>query len=377
MLNITGVHGTLAASQSNGYVWELSDINLASGVDTDTAGSELPIVNSMTTTGTISGQNRLVTSFFGGNKQDGTVAPQSNSVITQFNGLQFGGGGGGTVAGGVGNAGPAGEQTLGWVAATGGLANGVSSELAFAFDAPGTVIPFMRLNINRDTGAMTLVRVGDTLTNVVGYSITSNGGSLNQASWNSISDDNRGVGGGQWTELTQPGSTTDLSEFTFDESTPDGGQLVAGSLTLGNAGAWTRTFLQDVAMTVKVDDGSPLGLDVAVQVVYQGTALLRSDFNADGMIDGDDMEVFLDNYNTTFPANTTDVASYASGDIDGNQAVNLADWRLFKSDYNNFVNGSGEGASIVNGQVPEPTTVLMFGVAVGALGLAGRRRRTA
>jgi hypothetical protein len=49
---------------------------------------------------------------------------------------------------------------------------------------------------------------------------------------------------------------------------------------------------------------------------------------------------------------------------------------LFKSDYNNFVNGSGEGASIVNGQVPEPATLFMFGVAIGALGLAGRRRRS-
>jgi hypothetical protein len=373
VINITGTHSVMAASQSNGYVWELSDIVLASGVDTDAIGSELPIVNSMTT----SSNGRLVTSFAGGNKQDGSVAPQGDSVISQFNSYQFGGGGGGTTAGGVGTAGPAGENTLGWVTVTGGGANGVFSELAFAFDAPGTIVPYINLTVDRATGQMTLNRVGPTIANVVGYTITSAAGSLIQAGWKSVADNYDGagtVGGGQWTKLTQPGSVSDLSEFTFDESDADGGQIVEGSLVLGNAGAWKRTPYQDLQMTIAITDGTTSST-MSVPVKYTGAAILRSDFDLDGDIDGTDMNVFLTNYNTSIPTTTLDAISYSSGDINGDQAVNLADWRLFKADLNDYINASGGGASVDGGQVPEPTTLMLLCVTISGLGLAARRRR--
>jgi hypothetical protein len=370
--NITGDTSLTQAVIGNGYVWELSGVNLGSGVDSATMGSgSLPIETSITT----SSDGRLVTNFFGGNKQNGTLAPSEESVVVNFTGLQFGGGAGGTVAGGAGLAGPAGPNALGWVAATGQAGNSIA-ELAYAFDAPGTVVEFFRLFVDRATGQITFTREGAAIENIVGYSITSAAGALNQSAWNTIADNYDGagpVGGGEWTKLTQANSVSDFSEFTFDVSTPDGGQFPSGSLALGGNGAWLRTPIQDLQMTVKLSDGSNL----AVPVKYSGPPVLRSDFDHDGDIDGDDFQVFLDNYNTDISPTLPDARLYLLGDLDGNQLVNIADFRTFKGDYLAYATGVGaEVGDLLLPQVPEPNTLLLCALAIGCLGRETRSRRS-
>jgi hypothetical protein len=368
--NITGDTTLTQAVIGNGYVWELSGVNLGSGVDSATMGSgSLPIETSITT----SSAGLLVTNFFGGNKQGGTLAPSEDSVVVNFTGLQFGGGTGGTVAGGTGLAGAAGPNALGWVAATGEAGNNIA-ELAYAFDAPGTVVESFRLFVDRATGQMTLTREGPAIENVVGYSLTSAAGALNQDAWNTIADnyDAAGpVGGGEWIKLTQANSVTDFSEFTFDESTPDGGQFPSGSLALGDNDAWLRTPIQDLQMTVALSDGSNL----AVPVKYTGPPVLRSDFDLDGDIDGEDFQVFLDNYNTDISPTLPDARSYLLGDLDGNQSVNIADWRTFKGDYVAYATSVGaKVGDLLLPQVPEPNTLLLCALAIGCLGREARGR---
>ena len=306
----------------------------------------LPIATSITT----SSSDRLVLDFLSGNKQAGTVTTAAGSVVSSFTGLQFGGGTGGTVAGGMGIAGAAGATTLGWSAATGEVGTSIA-ELAYAFDAPGTVIPKLSLQVDRTTGEMTLTRAGFTISNVVGYSITSAAGALNQAAWKTISDNYDGagaVGGGEWTELTQAGSVTDLSEFTFDEGDLDGGQIAAGSILLGDDGAWLRSPIQDLQMTVKLGNG----ISMTVPVEYTGPVILRSDFDLDGDIDAVDFAVIINNYGTAVSPTLLDAQSYEFGDVDGNQAVNNTDWRLFKQDYIAYVAGSSAAVGELSLEIP-------------------------
>jgi hypothetical protein len=117
-----------ALTSGNGYVWELSNINLSLGVDAAIISGNTSTTGSIAT----SSSGRLVTNFLGANKQGGTVGPATGSMISAFTSLQFGGPTGGTVAGGAGIAPTMGSHTLGWRNVTGG---GTSSwgELAYAF----------------------------------------------------------------------------------------------------------------------------------------------------------------------------------------------------------------------------------------------------
>ena len=103
------------------------------------------------------------------------------------------------------------------------------------------------LEVNRDTGAMTLINQTAAV-QIVGYTITSPAGSLVQANWRSVTDNYDANSGGSfdpnhaWTELSVAGSKVDFSEFDFSGgSAPFGGALGDGasltSLQLGAGGA--------------------------------------------------------------------------------------------------------------------------------------------
>jgi hypothetical protein len=229
-----------------------------------------------------------------------------------------------------------------------------------------------KLFIDRQTGQMAFVREGHALTNVVGYSITSAAGALNTADWNSIAE-NHDEGGpvdiGYWVKLSSPNSVTDLSEFTFDPTNIDGGVFV-GTIPLGNDNTWRKSILEDVQMTIKLGDGS----DAKVQVLYTGAPHIRSDFDFDGDIDGQDLLVFLENYNSALSPTTLDAISYSLGDINGDQLINVADWRLFKTDYNAQFAASG-GSVVDSRAVPEPTSLALACILFGGVGFFLRRCR--
>ena len=245
---------------------------------------------------------------------------------------------------------------------------GAQIGLEFAQGTTGAAGP--TLTIDRGTGAMTFTNA-QPATSMVGYSITSAAGSLNQASWQSIADHSDSDSGAsfdnnnKWTKLSAVGSKTDFSEFEFDGG--DGGLFgtgtgATGSLALGSAGAWRKSIYEDLQVQLRLNDGSSL----PVIVKYTGNGNLpykRSDLNFDGAINVSDWNIFLANNGTTF-SNMSAAESYPLGDLNGDGVNNRLDFRLFKADYT-AVNGAGAFAALP-GNVPEPSTLAMLIMACAA-----------
>jgi hypothetical protein len=114
----------------------LSNVDLSLGVDESiisTAGA-----NAASTVGSIttSSANRLVTDFYGANKQgNNDVLPALGSIITNGTALLIPGTNTGTVGGGSGIAALMGSHTLGWTANS-DTGSSSTRELAFAFAMP-------------------------------------------------------------------------------------------------------------------------------------------------------------------------------------------------------------------------------------------------
>jgi hypothetical protein len=232
------------------------------------------------------------------------------------------------------------------------------------------------LQINRDSGAMTLINE-QTGVNIVGYTITSVAGSLDQTGWRPIANFYDSNSGGSfdnddnWTVLTQAGSKTDLSEFEFDGGM--GGVLGAGGTTalqLSTGGLWRKSIYEDVQIVAKLADGG--NLPVALEYVGNGgVAFRRSDFNFDGNINLNDWNIFLANNGTNL-STLSDAESYARGDLNGDQLSNHADFRLFKADFN-AANGAGAFEALAS--VPEPATIALLIVGSIALLPTSRSRK--
>jgi hypothetical protein len=230
------------------------------------------------------------------------------------------------------------------------------------------------LRINRDSGALTLLNE-QTGVNVVGYTITSAAGSLDQAGWRSVANFYDGDSGGtfdnddNWIVLSQAGSKTDLSEFEFDGGM--GGVLGTGGTTalqLSTGGLWRKSIYEDIQITAKLADGS--NLPVALEYVgNNGVAFSRSDFNFDGLININDWNIFLAN-NGSNMSMLSDAESYARGDVNGDQLSNHMDFRSFKADFN-AANGAGAFEALAG--VPEPATCAL--VLVGSVALLLTRPR--
>jgi autotransporter-associated beta strand protein len=126
-----------------------------------------------------------------------------------------------------------------------------------------TVESIPNLVIDRQTGGMTLRGSTTSPTGILGYSISSGVGGLNQAGWTSIAGhydapSNGGIGtvdmNDAWTVLSASGGHTDLSEASLAGG--DGGILgVDASINLGNS-AWIRNVQEDVQMKLLLSNGT-------------------------------------------------------------------------------------------------------------------------
>ncbi|MBN1853134.1 MAG: PEP-CTERM sorting domain-containing protein [Pirellulales bacterium] len=243
------------------------------------------------------------------------------------------------------------------------------------------------LFIDRVTGNMTFSNDSDGPIIVLGYSITSNVGALDPSQWISINENYDADSGDHsvdpddtWVKLTNSASRTDLSEFELGGPGPNDGALISSgqSFVLGD-GAWIRNPTEDVAMMMKLADGTSRPAVVKF-IGNNDSAYLPGDFNFDTAVDENDYLILLAGLHTDLSA-LSGAEAYHMGDMNGDSANNYTDTVLFRTAYDE-ANGPGAFAAMIC-EVPEPTSLVLFAL-VGVACLyfhlrcrqAGRRSTT-
>jgi hypothetical protein len=242
-----------------------------------------------------------------------------------------------------------------------------ATEVAQSFNTGPEPAPLPVLVVNRDTGAISLANQSTGNIQIKGYSITSAAGALDPATWTSIDATNAFDPNGTWT--AQSSTSTNLSE-SVTGGTLDGGTL-APSATRGIGTPWIKTPFEDLLFSFTLGDNS-MNNGVVLYTGNSGAPIGRSDLNGDGAVNVADWSLFLPNAFTAFASDTA-VAAYRKGDLDGDKDNDYADFLLFKAD---FVAANGAAAFIqLGGAVPEPTTLALAVAALSLLGFGFRRTR--
>jgi len=239
------------------------------------------------------------------------------------------------------------------------------------------------LTVNRATGEVLIDNTSSTgVENIIGYSITSDAGSLDAGPWDKFSTFSPLSGDNDtWTTLT-PAGGVELAEAVLD--TPgdgDGGNIDAlSSFSFGNV--WKQTPLQDLAMEVLLDDGSILTTaagDFAIE--YTGDAIVAGDLAGATVNDGPDGDIDVVDWLKFRASVGNDLAgslpadAYLGGDLTGDLVVNHVDFNAFVAAFD-AANGAGAFATLV--RVPEPSTGLLLLAGLGlACGARSRKRHSA
>ncbi len=217
--------------------------------------------------------------------------------------------------------------------------------------------PSVKLQVDRDSGEMTLVNLTGGDISFYEYDIISIAGSLDAAAWTPIAESTDAVSNGgdgsvdaddAWIRFSAPGSRTDLAEGTFGELT------LANNAELQLGNAWITSPFEELEATLSLTNGSYL----SVEVVYLGTEILApiqvGDFNADGRISADDWPLLRSNLFASV-SSLLPVDAHAAGDLDGSGTVDEYDFLLFEELYDATL-GPGAFARMASG-VPEPSSV--------------------
>jgi hypothetical protein len=93
------------------------------------------------------------------------------------------------------------------------------------------------------------------------------------------------------------------------------------------------------------------------------------DYNNNGVVDAADYTVWRDHLGQTFQLNNENPGDGNPGVVDVN------DYNYWKSQFGNSGSGAGSGALSEAGAVPEPSTISLGVLALGAAGVAALRRR--
>lgn len=241
------------------------------------------------------------------------------------------------------------------------------------------MVPSTDVVLDRTTGNISIVNntLGDVT--MIGYSITSNSGALNPTNgvWTSIADTyDLGNGGpidpnDNWTELTDPDSRTDLSEF---ETGPafDGATLGIGeSVDLGNA--WIKGLVEesDISAEILLDTGERI--NAAVYFVPGANNLDPFEFgdlDFDGDFDEDDFhDVFVPAY-LTDTSGFSDAEKYQAGDFNEDGVTDALDFFTY---YDAYLAANPGAAGLSFASIPEPSSYLLL--SLGSLALLARRRK--
>ena len=118
-------------------------------------------------------------------------------------------------------------------------------------------IPTLDLNINRQTGLVTIDNVSTAPLSIAGYSLTSDAGSLDPSSWTSLASGP----GSDWIEFSA--APTEISEGSLGiQEIPSGGSLNLGQL-------WLTTPYEDIDFNVVLADNSVL----TINPLYSGSVI--------------------------------------------------------------------------------------------------------
>ena len=243
----------------------------------------------------------------------------------------------------------------------------------------------LKMEIGRGTATtpstMTLISAATTPLQILGYSILSNGGTLNSNTWRSITDNGDGNSGGtmdtdNWIRLTDPNGRNDLSEVE-DPNATNGFTLNPGATFNLGDNVWIKQPTEDVtAEVLLLVDGQPLVSQVSV--TFTGAAAYRfGDLNFDraATLNTADWVAFKNGQGFNFSTVFSDAESYAKGDLDGDQDHDLSDFVIFKSTFD-AANGAGAFEAML-ASIPEPTTAAMLVAGAVLATLRPLRRRGA
>ena len=224
--------------------------------------------------------------------------------------------------------------------------------------------------MNRNTGNITLTNNSGAPVQIRGITLNSDAGSLNAANWTSVTNNYDEAPQNGSVDPNDPWTILSSTEFSLSEREQsaggNGATLAIGqAINLGNA--WRRSRVEDVTLDIELFSGTVATGGVS----YSGTALHRSDLNADGSVNANDWNLFHPN----LLANLTAMSAYQqalAGDLDGDGDNDVDDFALFKADFDQF-NGVGAFTAMLEG-VPEPSSACM--VLAGGLAITLLRRRS-
>ncbi len=225
----------------------------------------------------------------------------------------------------------------------------------------------VELLVNRATGGVLLANNSTESLPIAGYSLTSDAGSFAPAAWTPVAGAYDADGDGSidsddhWSVLSQ-GGPHDLSEAELGGG--DGGVFGPGGVTIDLGTPWLRSPYEDVRAELLLNSGEVL----PIAVTYLGDPVAPGDLDGDGAVDAADWRAFRNAYRSDLGA-FNQVEAHAHGDMNGDGKTDARDFVLFKGSYE-AEHGAGSLAALTS--VPEPSTL---GVAAcAALALVFRRR---